>query len=343
MKTLSLPSPPPLPTTRREILSLCIACDQNYAAHLSALLLSILKNHTGERHLDIIIIDRGLNKSQRESLAQTARNYDTDLCFIELEAIFNEISVHSYFTSTTLYRLVLPELLSNRDKILYLDTDVIVNCDLSGLYDTDLSDNYLAATRDLVMKIFVKMNVPCDEDIFNGSAKDYLREKLHLDDIDNYFQAGTLLLNLELLRDHGKTAPMLQDLYENKFWFLDQDILNKHLGRKVVLLENHYNTVDFPIKDQKYLSPEDKSAYLKSMKDPHIIHYAGIAKPWLNSSHSLSHYYWDYLKMTDWYEPTLQKFNVSEKKYQAERLAQRPTFKKRVARTRRKILNLFNS
>ena len=43
-----------------------------------------------------------------------------------------------YISLATYYRLLIPELIPNEDRILYLDCDIIVRKSLSDLYNRDL-------------------------------------------------------------------------------------------------------------------------------------------------------------------------------------------------------------
>ena len=48
---------------------------------------------------------------------------------------------------SALLKFVLPELLPNCTKVLYLDGDILVKGDLSELYNTELADNYAACGK----------------------------------------------------------------------------------------------------------------------------------------------------------------------------------------------------
>jgi lipopolysaccharide biosynthesis glycosyltransferase len=104
---------------------------------------------------------------------------------------------------------------------------------------------------------------------------------------------------------------MFQDLQTHHFWFLDQDVLNKHLVGKVKFIDHAWNTIAINEAHLHHLSPVDLGLYHASLKLPKIIHFAGINKPWKSSHHPFNHYYWYYLRSTIWYEKMLFQYVAS--------------------------------
>ena len=87
------------------------------------------------------------------------------------------------------YRLVISDMVDD-EKCLFLDGDIIVNSDLSELYCTDLEGVYLAGVKDCCIQHDMERQ---------ASYKDVLA----IPTMDNYINAGVLLMNLQLLRDHA--------------------------------------------------------------------------------------------------------------------------------------------
>ena len=56
------------PETSKDIVSVVIASDNNYAPHLGALIASIIDNFSKERFLDLIILDGGISDSSKDFL-----------------------------------------------------------------------------------------------------------------------------------------------------------------------------------------------------------------------------------------------------------------------------------
>ena len=60
-----------------------------------------------------------------------------------------------------------------------------------------------------------------------------------------------------------------------------------------------------PEEPLKILQGLELEEYHNSHVNPAIIHYAGNDKPWVNANNPHSHYYWNYLRRTPWYETML--------------------------------------
>lgn len=54
----------------------------------------------------------------------------------------------SRFTIGAMFRLMLPEVLPNLNKIIYLDADIFVNTDIKELWDIDMTNYYFAGVPD---------------------------------------------------------------------------------------------------------------------------------------------------------------------------------------------------
>ena len=85
---------------------------------------------------------------------------------------------HPHVSSTDFFKFDLPDVLSDWDKVLYIDTDMIIQGDLSQLFNTDLGEAYIAAVKDMA-----------------GMALESHHNRLGL---GNYFNAGMMLMNLNL-------------------------------------------------------------------------------------------------------------------------------------------------
>lgn len=63
-------------------------------------------------------------------------------CFEKAQICNTHLSKAAYF------RLLIPELIREYDKCIYLDCDIIVHGDLKELYEIELGNNYLAGVKD---------------------------------------------------------------------------------------------------------------------------------------------------------------------------------------------------
>ena len=301
------PAAPPFPDTDRAVISVVAASDRAYLPHLGALIASVLSNADPDRFVDFIVLDGGLDITSRRRLCDLeALHPHCRIAFVDMSRAFLEISTHSYFARSTFYRLAMPSLLANRNKVLFLDTDMVVLDDIAPLFDTPLAGKLIAAAPDLVMRSFAALGIRSIAETGGLPARTYLANVLRLGDrAEQYFQAGTVLFDLKAMRLAGIQREIIADLRANTYWFLDQDALNRHLSGKVAFIDGRWNAIFLSEPHYEALCEDDRDAYRRAFEDPGIVHFAGRQKPWENDLHPYSQYYWYYLRQTAWYEVSL--------------------------------------
>lgn len=134
----------------------------------------------------------------------------------------------THVSKTSLLKYYIARALPQLDKVLYIDSDILVLHDLTQLYNTDISGKYLAAVKDPSW-FFENMHVV----------------ELNLEDRGFYFNSGVMLMNLKKFREDGLEAK-LEDYTNNNFrTYMDQDALNVVVGNDVALLPFEANAMNF--------------------------------------------------------------------------------------------------
>ncbi|UXN05124.1 DUF4422 domain-containing protein [Bartonella sp. HY406] len=305
------PSGPEKPVTDMNVTSVVAASDQAYLPHIAALIHSVFDNSDKDAFIDFIVLDGGIRNEDRRALEHIPQIYNKHgrITFIDMSNQFLGVETHSYFAKPTFYRLLLPDILPNYDRVLFLDTDMIVISDITKLYNIDMKGKSVAAVPDLIMRTFTALGVKSIAESGGIPAKIYLSQYLNMGEKYNeYFQAGTILFNLKKMREKRYSTKMVEDLSDRKYWFLDQDVLNKNLLGDVLLISNEWNSVFLNEDTERFLIKEDIKIYKDSISNPSILHFAGLSKPWLNEEHPLSSYYWFYLRKTHWYEAVFIRY-----------------------------------
>ncbi|MSE09474.1 glycosyl transferase family 8, partial [Lactobacillus salivarius] len=191
-----------------------ICIDDNYCQHINPMVYSIEKNTTEKVIIHIVYYK--LNSESLENifkLNEILTNVELKLCKVkeyqyEWLSKFkeNDLPTEAYF------RLLLPDLLPNVKRILYLDVDMLVLNDLGILYRTDLGNSVLGVVRDF----------PFTNDKNSWS---YL---LLGESGDRYFNSGMLLMNLALMRENNIVEKFMKFILKtSQHYFLgDQDAFN---------------------------------------------------------------------------------------------------------------------
>ena len=202
----------------------------DYSVWVGVVMQSVIE-HTGAPICFHILHDDTLNDQNREKLVQVATQNGDRIQFHYLgDAFGNSLKEKmGRYTIGSMFRVMLPELLPDISKIIYLDADLLVNRDIKELWDTDIQDYCLAA-------------VP-DYSTVNGLETPYPVAKQEVP-ASHYFNSGVLCMNLDRIRAKGNMHEnILIYLEENPgARLLDQDALNAVYGGETFLVDESWNT-----------------------------------------------------------------------------------------------------
>jgi lipopolysaccharide biosynthesis glycosyltransferase len=188
----------------------------------------------------------------------------------------------------TYYRLELPSLLPEVSKCLYLDADIIATGDVSEIFNTDISEYFVAGVKAAGYH-------------YPEAAGARHANNLGIPSIDHYINVGVSLMNLDKIRDAGleNTFPAL---IAKNFPSHDQDILNVAFYNAIKILPPKYNVMTKYHPQSVGVYYESKllshcfteSEWIQATSEPTIIHYADKIKPWSDLSSDYSEVWWQY-------------------------------------------------
>lgn len=273
-------------------MNIVIATNRKYVPISYVMTLSLFENNRSGR-IDLYVLHSELDESDIRSLSDLAEKYGNKLIPLKVDkSIFPaELPTTKLWSIETYYRLALLKLLpQDLERILYLDVDIIVMDDLSGLYDSDFNGNHFIA---------------CDD--ADPSGKNFPgRQKLFEEPFAagyRYFNAGVMLWNLSFLRENYTMQDYL-DLAKKLDYSMstvDQDLLNLMHWGHIGYADERYN----------YFARLRSNAgeTVEDAKKAAIIHYLS-EKPWNADGY---HYpietiWWDYAKKTPYYTQLLEEF-----------------------------------
>ncbi|MBR1479609.1 MAG: glycosyltransferase family 8 protein [Alphaproteobacteria bacterium] len=211
--------------------------------------------------------------------------------------MFDGVKVEYYISKISFARLLIPTVLPNVDKAIYLDSDLIVRTDIAKLYEIDISDYYFAAVEDAGWRYH--------------SKRMYGKET-------SYYNSGVLLINSKELRRDEYPGKLKKTIFQNKtkYELGDQDVLNDVFRHKIKPLSISWN-----FHHDSYFTPEmyvgyvdcDKDKFITIMNNPYIRHFTSPRKPWLvGIKRKLKNEYLFYERLTPFYKKFLNiKKNIS--------------------------------
>lgn len=271
-------------------IPIAFAFDNNLVQPALVCLSSLLMSAKEGTFYDIFILSSKTENLDVESLNKLPQYYSN--CRIHyhyVDDVFDSAYEIRGITTAAYYRLLIPEIISEYDQVIYADVDIIFRMDLSELYSLDLTGYYLAATRDIGLNLS-----------YDGVKYIHSMPELEL---GNYLQSGFIMLNSKKIREDG-LVEKFKEQAKRKLKFQDQDILNITCSGKVKFLSLEYNMTDYSF----YYVMKGKSLLYKWFDDIAInnavahgnLHFNGH-KPWKSYCVNFD-IWWEYYRKSHFYD-----------------------------------------
>lgn len=271
-------------------MNIAVCIDENFVMQCGVLLKSIQVNNPTEE-INFYILTMGLSDKAKEQL-QNVSQKNIQIHFLEIsQTMLENFPIRSvdHLTLATYLRLFLPIILpQDIHKIIYLDCDMIVCDSLSSLWNIDISD----FSTGMVVDMFYL-------DETQTSRLLYKKD-------DGYFNAGTLLVNLDYWKENDISKKTTEFLVQNPDRCLvhDQDAINAVLHGTIKVIPARYNVQqDFCRKDLYNLPIDEQNQkdIKEAILNPCVIHYTGPSKPWKKECFNPYQKVWEYYQsQTQW-------------------------------------------
>ena len=229
-------------------VNLCFAANEKYARHLAAALYSVLKNRDTKRLYDVLILHKDISEESQKRILEMEKEGNVFIRFISMEQYEKQVAydVGAYYSVETNYRLFLfGEMFAKYDRILYLDCDLIVEGDISGLYDVELGDCEAAAVRSEDFRLLSKIKKPIFMDRFPYNVDNYRTDALGMKTPENYFNAGVLVMDLKKVRQRITQKQVFEILHRHNYYYNDQDVLNIVFDGRVKNVDCRWNYMTY--------------------------------------------------------------------------------------------------
>lgn len=262
-------------------INIVFGVSKNYVPYVSVVIASILKHSNTDNFFKFYVLSFDSLKNELDPLVfSDYPNYK----------IFNLIADRSYISPSHTsphvtidgnLRLFIPLILHDLDRCIYLDADVLVNNDITALYNINLDNYYAGGVSDNTNNF----------ERFLVAHNNIIIKKFRLKD-DIYINSGVLLFNLKAIRqDHAENLLIYTAVKyagESYVTLADQDFFNIAFNGKIKTIDPRWNV------------------FVLRCYRPHvdcfILHYTSSHKPWnypLIPSHLL---YLEYAKISPYYE-----------------------------------------
>jgi len=263
----------------RKTIPIFYAVDDAFVKYTIVSLRSIIDNASCDYDYRIYVLNTGVSADMVEkTLALANENFSVEFVDVSerLATIKTHLPIRDYYSKTTYFRLFIADMFPEYDKAIYIDSDTVVQGDISELYNTDLGDNFVAACHELAM-------IQVDE--FGTYAERVVGISRY-----EFFNAGHLLINCKAFRDNKILEKFMVLLPTYNFVVTqDEDYLNVLCKDKVLWLDQRWNSeayckIDYPESEAK------------------VIHYIMTSKPWHYTDCQFADAFWKYAEKTSVYE-----------------------------------------
>lgn len=259
-------------------INVCLSSDNYYAQHLAVCIASVL-HHKGLENVIFWVMDGGISEKNKHILHKMMEGKDASIHFVGInEEVFRDVPIQTmqggiaHVSIATYFRLLLPHILPDVEKAIYLDCDLVCRASLAPLFGQTMGDDWIRGVIDLDNALHCKRL-----------------------GIEKYVCAGVLLLNLKAWREYDVEQKCMCFLrnHVDKILYHDQDVLN-------VVCQEHLSYLD---KTWDAQACETRQGHISGFNDiartANIIHFIGGRKPWQpGCRHPYRREYFRYLKLT---------------------------------------------
>lgn len=254
---------------KKNIVPIVFAFDKNMVFPACVCLSSLMMSAKETTFYDIFILYPASDGLERKEIDRVQEFYSN--CRIQYIAV-DDIFAGAYeirgITTPAYYRLLIPELIPQYDKILYSDVDVIFRSDLYDIYSsTDMQGCLLAGVNSL------SHLVPAYAKYYTEQLKRNPRSIVY---------SGNLIFNGKQMREEHTTEKLIEHRGQ-KYMFQDMDILNVVCEGRIKFLSPCFCLSTF-IAEQAIYGKEKLTEIwtdqeIATALSSGIVHYNG-QKPW---------------------------------------------------------------
>ena len=233
------------------IKTIVLAGDRNYTTQLETTIKSILYHN---RDVKIYILNQDIIPDWFRKPRKIARMLGSDIIDVKLpeQTVFQDWEKQDHISSIAYARFFIPEYVPE-DKVLYLDSDLIVNTSLEKLFSIDLENRLLAAVKDT------------DGITFNTGVLLINNEKWRQEKLKERLIEQSVVTIKEVkegnFENFNGDQTILNQVCSSQWLELNR-IYNLQVGHDIVALYNNW---------QGHLAFNDK---------PVVIHFTTFRKPW---------------------------------------------------------------
>lgn len=247
--------------------NILVNINKGYVKYFLTMMNSLSINNPNS-DFDVYVMHNNLEESDKEYIkSKVASNINPIYIYMD-NALFKGAPKVKRYPYEIYYRVFAPSMLPKHvDRILYLDSDLVVHKNIDSLYNMNFQGNYFIACTQIrgFMQWFNRIRLTVGKDYY-------------------YINSGVMLMNITELREKIDTDKIFKFIKRNgwRMCLYDQDVIFKFFGNKIRLIDAKlYNLADRTILiHNKFTRSKFKIDKDWVENNNMIIHYLGTNKPW---------------------------------------------------------------
>lgn len=254
-----------------EKINIVLASDDSYAQHVAVVMTSILRNTRTPQSVKFFLLSDGICAEKINKIQQTVTRFGAEWKLYDLSADerFADLFTSGHISRAAYFRLEIANILTDVQKIIYLDVDLVVLQDIADLWKINLAGKPLAAVPDFGIM----------------ASKRMMRQKhevLGLSMDAPYFNSGVVIMDLAKWREHHYAEQVLELAGKGKLPHHDQDALNKVFLSNWYVLPLKWNVIPpvYNLLRKIVWKKRFRIPAIAARKDIAVLHYAGRYKAW---------------------------------------------------------------
>lgn len=283
------------------IMNVTYHSSDSYCPVLGTSIVSLLENNKSFDSIRIFVIEEKISEKNKDKLKTMVDSYGREIVFIPMPDVnktqnLGLKAVRSGWIFNSYCRLYLDQILPDDvDRVLYLDSDVLVLGDLQELWNIDLQGKCVAGVTDCL------------------SSKYY--EMLEMSRTSHYCNSGVQLQDLRQWKEQKVGDKVRAYVHKSGgyIFFMEQTVFNVVLQDKILVLPPEYNTYTLMqclsyrelIKLRNPRNYYSESEIQDAVKAPKIVHLTSTFiiknRAWFaDNNHPMKETFKKYKGMTPW-------------------------------------------
>ena len=288
-------------------MNIVYATDDNYAMITGISMISLFENNRQCDDLDIYILSDNISDLNKKKLYGIGQRYQRKVQIIDvIESLLNfqQRGASGYANEngsgySSYAKLLIPDILCEIERIIYLDSDTLVLGDISCLMNLSMHGKPIGMAHDCLQSRYKRF--------------------INLTEGTGYYNSGMLIYDMATWKERKCSERIIEHIIKvrNVYPLPDQDLINVVLHDDIYKIDAKYNYLSqyylysysnikkvYELKNISEFYTEDR---FPNSDEAVILHFCGqtFIRPWYrNSKHPAKQIYDKYYNLSPWRDET---------------------------------------